>query len=69
MIAVLTAVMVSIMAYQATMPAVDNAKYTIVIHNGQAFRFNSRNGEVEPCDTKLKCVIVEKEDTTVAQDK
>jgi hypothetical protein len=69
MIAVLTAVMVTIMAYQATMPAVDNAKYTIVIHNGQAFRFNSRNGEVEPCDTKLKCVIANNDDTQVETNK
>lgn len=69
MIAVLTAVMVSIMAYQATMPAVDNAKYTIVIHEGQAFRVNSRNGEVDICDKMLKCVPADKEDAQSANDK
>jgi hypothetical protein len=69
MIAILTAVMVSIMAYQATMPAVDNAKYTIVVHNGQAFRFNSRNGDVDVCDTMLKCIPADKNDTTEVQDK
>lgn len=62
-IAVLTAVMVSIMAYQASiMPAIDNAKYTIVVHEGQAFRVNTRNGEVDVCDKLLKCVPHEKED-------
>jgi histidinol phosphatase-like PHP family hydrolase len=61
--------MVSIMAYQATMPAVDNAKYTMVVHNGQAFRVNTRNGEVDVCDKMLKCVPADKDNTTVAQDK
>ena len=60
MIAVLTAVMVSIMAYQASiMPALDNAKYTIVVHDGQAFRVNTRNGEIDVCDKLLKCVPAE----------
>jgi hypothetical protein len=69
MIAILTAVMVTIMAYQVSMPAVDNAKYTIVVHEGQAFRVNTRNGEVDVCDKLLKCVPAEKPDSPVEQDK
>lgn len=61
--------MVSIMAYQATMPAVDNAKYTIVVNEGQVFRVNTRNGEVDVCDKMLKCVPADKLDTQVVTDK
>jgi hypothetical protein len=51
------------------MPAVDNAKYTIVVNEGQVFRVNTRNGEVDVCDKMLKCVPADKLDTQVVTDK
>ena len=41
--------------YQVSMPAVDNAKYTVTVHNGQVIRMNTQNGEFEKCDENLKC--------------
>ena len=60
MVAILTAVLVGINVLQ--LPAVDNAKYTIVVQNGQIVRMNTREGTFERCDADLKCV-------EVAQDK
>jgi hypothetical protein len=60
MVAILTAVLVGINVLQ--LPAVDNAKYTIVVQNGQIVRMNTREGTFERCDAELKCV-------EVAQDK
>ena len=57
MTAILTAVLVGLSALQ--LPAVDNAKYTIVMQNGQLVRMNTRDGTFEKCDADLKCVPVE----------
>lgn len=54
----LTALMVLLLGYQVTMPAVDNAKYTFVVHNGQIIRMNTQNGSFERCDQDLKCAPV-----------
>lgn len=55
----LTAMMVALLGYQVSMPAVDNAKYTFTVHQDQIIRMNTQNGSFERCDEKLKCVPVE----------
>ena len=57
----LTALMVLLLGYQVTMPAVDNAKYTFQVYNGQVVRMNTQNGTFERCDENLKCTPVEKQ--------
>lgn len=52
---VLTALMVALLGYQVTMPAVDNAKYTFTVYEGQIIRMNTQNGKFEVCDKDLKC--------------
>lgn len=56
---ILTALMCALLGYQVTMPAVDNAKYTFTVHNGQVIRMNTQNGKFEKCDEKLVCKAVE----------
>ena len=51
----LTALMCALLAYQVNMPAVDNAKYTMTVHNGQIVRMNTQNGTFERCNENLKC--------------
>lgn len=51
--------MVALLGYQVSMPAVDNAKYTFTVHNNQIIRMNTQNGSFERCDEHLKCVPVE----------
>lgn len=51
----LTAVMCILLGYQVTMPAVDNAKYTMAVHNGQIIKMNTQNGTFEVCDQDFKC--------------
>ena len=48
-------IMIALLYYQVTMPAVDNAKFTATVYNGQLVRMNSQNGEFEICDKDLKC--------------
>lgn len=48
-------IMCVLLYYQVTMPAIDNAKYTTVVHNGQLLRMNTQNGKYEVCDSNLKC--------------
>lgn len=55
----LTALMCALLAYQVSMPAVDNAKYTITTHEGQIIRMNTQNGSFEKCDKELKCEKVD----------
>jgi len=55
----LTALMCALLTYQVTMPAVDNAKYTFTVHNGQIIRMNTQNGTFERCDEHLKCEAVQ----------
>jgi hypothetical protein len=52
---ILTTMMVVLLGYQVTMPAVDNAKYTFTVHNGQIVRMNTQNGTFEVCDQTFKC--------------
>lgn len=47
--------MVALLGYQVTMPAVNNAKYTMVVYEGQILRMNTQNGTFEICDKDLKC--------------
>lgn len=46
----LTALMVVLLGYQVTMPQVDNAKYTMSIHEGKIIRMNTQNGSFEKCE-------------------
>lgn len=55
----LTALMCALLTYQVSMPAVDNSKYTMTVHNGQIVRMNTQNGTFERCDENLKCQPVE----------
>ena len=48
-------IMCVLLYYQVSMPAVDNAKYTTVVHNGQLLRMNTQNGTFEVCNANLKC--------------
>ena len=52
---ILTALMCALLGYQVTMPAVDNAKYTFTVYNGDIVRMNTQNGSFEVCDAQLKC--------------
>lgn len=52
---ILTALMVALLAYQVTMPAVDNAKYTVVVHDNKLIRMNTQNGKMEVCESIEKC--------------
>jgi hypothetical protein len=57
----LTALMCVLLGYQVSMPSVDNAKYTVTVHNNQIVRMNTQNGTFERCDDKLICVPVEQD--------
>ena len=54
-------IMIALLYYQVTMPAVDNGKYTATVLNGQLIRMNSQTGEFERCDPKLQCQPSSKE--------
>lgn len=58
----LTALMVALLGYQVTMPAVDNAKFSYTIHENKVYRFNTQNGSMERCeltDNHLTCTKIE----------
>ena len=57
---ILTALMCALLGYQVTMPAVDNAKYTFTVYNGNIVRMNTQNGTFEVCNSELKCQPLEK---------
>ena len=48
-------IMCVLLYYQVTMPAVENSKYSTVVHNGQLLRMNTQNGQYEVCDSDFKC--------------
>ena len=48
-------IMCVLLYYQVSMPSVDNAKFTTVVHNGQLLRMNTQNGTFEVCNADLKC--------------
>jgi hypothetical protein len=47
--------MILILLYQVTMPAVDNAKFTFGTVNEHIVRMNTQNGSFELCDENFKC--------------
>ncbi len=47
--------MVALLGYQVTMPANDNAKYTIIVHKEQIVVMNSQNGKMIACDKLEEC--------------
>ncbi len=47
--------MVALLGYQVTMPAVNNAKFTFTVYEGQIVKMNTQNGTFEVCDKELKC--------------
>jgi len=51
----LSSVMVALLGYQVTMPANDNAKYTIIVHKEQIVVMNSQNGKMIACDKLEEC--------------
>ena len=51
----LTALMCALLTYQVTMPAVDNAKYTFTVHEGEIIRMNTQTGRMVKCDKEFKC--------------
>ena len=49
-------IMIALLYYQVTMPAVENGKYHPAEFNGKIYIMNTQNGNVEKiCDDKLKC--------------
>ena len=48
-------IMCVLLYYQVTMPAIDNAKYTVTVHEGQLVRMNTQNGRFEVCDKNFVC--------------
>ena len=48
-------IMCVLLYYQVTMPAIDNAKYTVTTHEGKLMRMNTQNGKFEICDENLVC--------------
>lgn len=57
---ILDIIIVALLAYQVSMPAVDNAKYAVTIYEGKILRMNTQNGSFEICDSNLQCKPVEK---------
>lgn len=51
----LTALMCLLLGYQVTMPAVDNAKFTLTVYEGKIIKMNTQNGTFEVCDRELNC--------------
>lgn len=51
----LTVIMVALLGYQVTMPAINNAKYNLTVYEGHIVRMNTQNGKFEICDKDLKC--------------
>jgi hypothetical protein len=57
----LSSVMVALLGYQVSMPAIDNAKYTIIVHKEQIVVMNSQNGKMISCDKLEECQKAMKE--------
>jgi hypothetical protein len=51
----LTMMMVALLGYQVTMPANDNAKYTIIVHDSKIVVMNSQNGKMISCEKIEEC--------------
>jgi hypothetical protein len=48
-------IMILILVYQVTMPAVNNAKYTFGVVEDRIVRMNTQDGSFEECDKDYKC--------------
>ena len=58
---IIESLMIGLMIYQVTMPAVNNGKYQIVYDGENIVRMNTQNGSMGKCDKALNCVPVKKE--------
>ena len=58
---VVETLMIGVMIYQVTMPAVNNGKYQLVYDGESIVRMNTQNGSMERCDKNLKCVTIKKD--------
>ena len=47
--------MVALLGYQVTMPANDNAKYTIIVHENKVVVMNTQNGKMISCEKIEEC--------------
>ena len=56
---VIETLMIGVMIYQVTMPAVNNGKYQIVYDGENIVRMNTQNGTMERCDKNLKCISID----------
>lgn len=54
-------IMVGLMIYQVTMPAVNNGKYQLVFDGESIVRMNTQDGTMERCNKLLKCVKIKKD--------
>lgn len=55
-------IMIALLYYQVTMPAVENGKYHPAEINGKLYIMNTQNGIVEKvCDENLKCENTKKD--------
>jgi len=52
---ILASLSVALLGYSVTMPAVENAKYTIIVHKEQIVIMNSQNGKMISCDKLEEC--------------
>ena len=50
-------IMCVLLYYQVTMPSLDNAKFSTVVHEGRLLRMNTQNGEFEICNENFKCEL------------
>lgn len=49
-------IMIALLYYQVTMPAVENGKYHPAELNGKIYIMNTQNGNIEKiCDNELNC--------------
>jgi hypothetical protein len=55
---ILTGVLVVLTGYQFWHPSVESGAYTMVVHQNQIVRMNTRDGSFERCDENLKCVPI-----------
>jgi len=51
----LSTIMVALLGYQVSMPAVNNAKYTLIVHDSKIVIMNSQNGKMIACDKLEEC--------------
>lgn len=53
----LTGILVVLTGYTFVHPSVESGQYSAVVHNGQVYRLNTRDGTFERCEPPaMKCV-------------